>query len=100
MSLNSAMNTGVSGLNANAVALANVSNNIANVNTVGYKQGETEFLSLVTGTGEQAGRDSGGVLALNRQLVDQQGQLTQTSSPLDLANQGQGFFVTTTQATG
>ncbi|HZZ89389.1 MAG TPA: flagellar hook protein FlgE [Caulobacteraceae bacterium] len=99
MSLNSAMNTGVSGLNANAVALANVSNNIANVNTVGYKQGETEFLTLVTGTGEQAGRDSGGVLAINRQLVDQQGQLTQTSSPLDLAIQGQGFFVTTTHAT-
>jgi flagellar hook protein FlgE len=98
MSLNSAMNTGVSGLNANSVALANVSNNIANVNTVGYKQGETEFLTLVTGTGEQAGRDSGGVLAINRQLVDQQGQLTQTSSPLDLAIQGQGFFVTTTQA--
>jgi flagellar hook protein FlgE len=99
MSLNSAMNTGVSGLVANSAALSTVSNNIANVDTIGYKQSETEFLTLVTGTGEQAAANSGGVLALNRQLIDQQGQLTQTSSPLDLAIQGQGFFVTTNQAT-
>ncbi|HXQ13150.1 MAG TPA: flagellar hook-basal body complex protein [Caulobacteraceae bacterium] len=99
MSLNSAMQTGVSGLGANSAALSTVSNNIANVNTVGYKQSETEFETLVTGTGIDAAGNSGGVLALNRQLVDQQGQLTQTSSPLDLAISGQGFFVTTTQAT-
>src|ERR1700722_9123329 len=99
MSLNSAMSTGVSGLGANSPALATVSNNIANVNTVGYKQSETDFETLVTGTGADAAGNSGGVLALNRQLVDQQGQLTQTSSPLDLAISGQGFFVTTTQAT-
>jgi flagellar hook protein FlgE len=99
MSLNSAMQTGVSGLAANSQALSTVSNNIANVNTVGYKQSETEFETLVTGTGIDAAANSGGVLALTRQLVDQQGQLTQTSSPLDLAISGQGFFVTTSQAT-
>src|SRR5579864_5387871 len=99
MSLNSAMQTGVSGLGANSAALSTVSNNIANVNTVGYKQSETEFETLVTGTGIDAAGNSGGVLALNRQLVDQQGQLTQTSSPLDLAISGQGFFVTTSDAT-
>ena len=99
MSLNSAMQTGVSGLNANSAALATVSNNIANVNTVGYKQSETDFETLVTGTGADAAANSGGVLAQNRQLVDQQGELTQTDSPLDLAISGQGFFVTTTQAT-
>ena len=99
MSLNSAMQTGVSGLAANSQALSTVSNNIANVNTVGYKQSETDFETLVTGTGVDAAANSGGVLALTRQLVDQQGQLTQTSSPLDLAISGQGFFVTTTQAT-
>ena len=99
MSLNSAMSTGVSGLGANSAALATVSNNIANVNTVGYKQSETDFETLVTGTGVDAAGNSGGVLAVNRQLVDQQGQLTQTSSPLDLAISGQGFFVTTSQAT-
>jgi flagellar hook protein FlgE len=99
MSLNSAMQTGVSGLTANSAALSTVSNNIANVNTVGYKQSETDFETLVTGSGADAASNSGGVLATNRQLIDQQGQLTQTSSPLDLAISGQGFFVTTTQAT-
>jgi len=99
MSLNSAMQTGVSGLGANSAALATVSNNIANVNTVGYKQSETDFETLVTGTGVDAAANSGGVLAVNRQLVDQPGTLTQTSSPLDLAISGQGFFVTTNQAT-
>jgi flagellar hook protein FlgE len=99
MSLNSAMQTGVSGLTANSQALSTISNNIANVNTVGYKQSENEFETLVTGTGPQAAANSGGVIDLNRQLIDQQGQLTQTNSPLDLAISGQGFFVTTSQAT-
>src|ERR1022692_3080250 len=99
MSLNSARQTGVSGLTANSAALSTISNNIANVNTIGYKQSENEFETLVTGTGPQAAANSGGVIDLNRQLIDQQGQLTQTSSPLDLAISGQGFFVTTNQAT-
>jgi flagellar hook protein FlgE len=42
MSLNSAMQSGVAGLVANSVALQTISNNIANVNTVGYKQGATD----------------------------------------------------------
>ena len=58
MSLNSAMQTGVSGLAANSQALSTVSNNIANVNTVGYKQSETEFETLVTGTGIDAAANS------------------------------------------
>jgi flagellar hook protein FlgE len=99
MSLNSAMQAGVSGLVANSTALSTISNNIANVNTVGYKQSQTGFESLVTAATDQSSPNSGGVIAATRQLVDQQGQLTQTSSPLDLALSGQGFFVTTTQAT-
>ncbi len=51
MSLNSAMQSGVAGLVANSVALSTISNNIANVNTVGYKQSATEFESLVTNAG-------------------------------------------------
>src|SRR6185312_10873032 len=99
MSLNSAMQSGVAGLVANSVALSTISNNIANVNTVGYKQGATDFESLVTNAGGDSALNAGGVMATNQQLVDQQGQLTQTSSPLDLAISGQGFFVTTSQAT-
>jgi flagellar hook protein FlgE len=99
MSLNSAMQAGVSGLVANSAALSNVSNNIANVNTVGYKQSETDFESLVTSSVGNAAQSAGGVMATARQLVSEQGQLTQTSSPLDLAISGQGFFVTTNDAT-
>jgi flagellar hook protein FlgE len=92
------MQSGVAGLVANSVALQTISNNIANVNTVGYKQGATDFESLVTDSGNGTG-NAGGVMATTQQLIDQQGQLTQTSSPLDLAISGNGFFVTTSQAT-
>jgi len=98
MSLTSAMQSGVAGLVANSVALQTISNNIANVNTVGYKQGATDFESLVTDSGDGTG-NAGGVMATTQQLIEQQGQLTQTSSPLDLAISGNGFFVTTSQAT-
>jgi flagellar hook protein FlgE len=100
MSLNSALQAGVSGLTANSTALSTISNNIANVNTVGFKQGDTQFESLVTATGGDASLASGGVAATTSQLISQQGPpQTETSSPLDLAISGQGFFVTTTKAT-
>jgi flagellar hook protein FlgE len=97
MSLTSAMQSGVAGLVANSVALQTISNNIANVNTVGYKQGSTDFESLVTDAGDGTG-NAGGVMATTQNLIDQQGQLTQTSSGLDLAISGNGFFVTTSNA--
>jgi flagellar hook protein FlgE len=96
MSLTSAMQTGVAGLVANSAALSTISNNIANVNTVGYKQNLTSFEDLVTSTGNNPTSNAGGVLATTQQFISQQGQITQTSSPLDLAISGQGFFVTTT----
>ena len=43
MSINSAMAAGASGLIANSSALAAISDNIANVNTVGYKRVDTIF---------------------------------------------------------
>jgi flagellar hook protein FlgE len=96
MSLNSAMQAGVDGLVANSSALSTISNNIANVNTVGYKQSETDFESLVTSTNGAVSDTAGGVTATNQQLVTQVGQTIQTSSGLDLAISGQGFFVTST----
>jgi flagellar hook protein FlgE len=99
MSLNSAMQSGVAGLVANSQALSSISNNIANVNTVGYKQSEIDFESLVTSVDGDSAANSGGVMATNHQLVSQQGQLIQSSSPLDLAISGQGFFVTTSNST-
>ena len=51
MSINSAMLAGVSGLVANSSALAAISDNIANVNTVGYKRNQINFSNVVTSQG-------------------------------------------------
>ena len=95
MSINNAMLAGVSGLIANSAALSAISDNIANVNTVGYKTNGIDFDTLVTGTGSTAGA-AGGVSGTTSQLVAQQGTISQTSSPTDLAISGNGMFVTTT----
>jgi flagellar hook protein FlgE len=100
MSINSAMLAGVTGLTANATALASTSDNIANVNTIGYKRNQTNFADLVTQTGAGSGDyAAGGVEAQTTQYVTQQGLLQSTSSPTDLAISGQGFFVTTSSVT-
>ena len=100
MSINSAMQAGVSGLVANSSALAAISDNISNVNTVGYKRTDTSFETVVTGAASKGQYNAGGVLASTRQLVSQQGLLAQTSSATDLGIQGNGFFVTADKATG
>jgi len=96
MSINSAMMAGVSGLAANSAALAAISDNIANVNTVGYKDSDTSFEDLVTGDGGSV--SAGGVTASTQQKVTGQGTLTQTSSPTDVAITGNGMFVVTPSA--
>ena len=98
MSLNSAMTAGSSGLQAEASALAAISNDIANVNTVGYKGTDVDFESLVTASTGGA-YSAGGVTTTTQQLVTKQGSTTQTSSPTYLAITGQGMFVVSTQPT-
>ena len=101
MSISSALQAGVSGLLANSTALASISNNIANANTVGYKRQSTQFEDLVTSrNGVRGIYSAGGVQAVTRQLVDQTGERSQTTSATDLAIAGQGFFVTTTSPDG
>jgi flagellar hook protein FlgE len=94
MSINSAMLAGVTGLTANASALAATSDNIANVNTVGYKLNKTNFSDLVTAASTQD-YSAGGVSSSTTAYVTQQGLLQSTSSPTDLAISGSGFFITT-----
>jgi flagellar hook-basal body protein len=99
MSINSAMMAGVSGLGANASALAAISDNIANVNTVAYKRNQVNFATQVTA--QVAGHYSaGGVQGTSRQYVGQQGLLQSAASPTDLAISGDGFFVTAQKAAG
>lgn len=95
MSINGAMLAGVSGLTANAAALSTISQNIANVNTVGYKRASTEFSTVVNAQTHGVGYSAGGVQATARHFISQAGQLQRTTSGTDLAIAGQGFFVVT-----
>jgi flagellar hook protein FlgE len=98
MSINSAMQAGVSGLIANSSALAAISDNIANVNTVGYKRSQANFSSMVTSQNRLGTYSAGGVSATTRQFVNQQGLSQSTTSGLDLSITGPGFFVGTAKA--
>ena len=65
MSLFGSLWTSVSGLNAQSQATAVISNNIANVSTVGFKRSEATFASLVT-VESHAARYSPGSVQVNR----------------------------------
>lgn len=92
MSLYGMMRTGVSGMNAQANRLSSVADNIANSNTTGYKRSSTEFSSLVIPT-TNANYASGGVTTTVRNAISQQGDLKFTTNTLDLAVNGNGFFI-------
>lgn len=95
MSINSAMLAGVSGLTANSASLAAISQNIANVNTVGYKRSQADFQTVINSQSQGTGYSAGGVLATNRHFISQEGQLQRTNNATDLGIAGQGFFVVT-----
>jgi flagellar hook protein FlgE len=92
MSLYGALTIGVAGLSANSMALSATSSNIANVNTVGYKNQTVNFETFVNIPG-LAGNSSAGVSSSIGQDVTTQGLPTSTTSPTDLSISGNGFFV-------
>ena len=92
MSLFGSLFTGVSALNVQSQSMAIISNNIANVNTTGFKRAEAAFFSLVTSESRLT-RYSPGTVAVNRiQRVNQQGPVQQTSSSTDVAVSGNGMI--------
>jgi flagellar hook protein FlgE len=96
MSLYGALSIGVAGLNANSQALSATSSNIANINTVGYKDATVSFSSFLNAEGGVGNASSAGVTAVVGQDVTAQGLPTTTSSPTDLSINGNGFFVVNT----
>lgn len=92
MGLFGALFTGVSALSAQSQNTAIISNNIANVNTTGFKRAEAAFFSLVTTEGNSSRYSPGTVTANRIQRVDQQGPITQSSSGTDASISGNGFF--------
>ena len=91
MSLFGAMTTAISGLNAQSRALGNVSNNLANSQTVGYKRVDTSFIDLVTQS-SRSSNATGSVLTRPDYTNSVQGTVEQSDSPTALAISGQGFF--------
>jgi flagellar hook protein FlgE len=80
--------TGIAGLSAQQTALDNESNNIANVNTVGYKSSRVSFADLMYQDSIGKGAK---VTTAEKQFT--QGSLNITGSSYDMALNGDGFFV-------
>ncbi|WP_408872465.1 flagellar hook protein FlgE [Gluconobacter roseus] len=100
-SIINAVHTAVSGLNSQSHAFSDLSNNIANSQTTGYKASTTSFEDYVTNNelandGEAL---SDSVVATTRQHNDNQGMVTSSTNSSALAISGNGFF-NVVQATG
>lgn len=100
-SIINAVYTAVSGLNAQAHAFGDLSNNIANSDTSGYKATTTSFEDYVTSNDLASDGESlsDSVLATTQQHTDTQGTISASTNTTALAISGNGFF-NTVKATG
>ncbi|GJE40888.1 flagellar hook protein FlgE [Methylobacterium soli] len=91
MDIFTALQTAVTGLKAQSYAIGNISGNIANSQTTGYKRIDTSFVDLIA---EQTPKhEVAGTVMSQAQLTNSlQGPITQTSVPTNMAINGQGFF--------
>ncbi len=103
--MNPALSAAKTGLDAQQTRMAVVSNNLANVNTSGFKKGRAVFEDLLyqnirqvgASTSQDTDAPSGlalgtGVRVVATEKLYTQGSLSQTGNSLDLAIQGRGFF--------
>ncbi len=93
MGIFGAMNTAVSGLRAQSYALENISGNIANSQTTGFKRLDTSFADLVNGGSAQLSKQTSGVvLSSARTTNTSQGDITGSSTATHMAINGDGYF--------
>ncbi|HWW64280.1 MAG TPA: flagellar hook protein FlgE [Sphingomonadaceae bacterium] len=93
--------TSLSGLKGAQSELSVISNNIANVGSVGFKKSRTEFGDLVSASPLQASGVAGqGTRLKGISQEFSQGGFQATDRALDLAISGQGFFITHSDMTG
>ena len=103
-----ALYTSSSGMQAQQMNLDVIANNLANVNTTGFKKSKVEFQDLLYQTNRAAGAEAGagnqvptslqighGARPVATPKVFTNGELYQTGSKLDLAIHGNGFFKVT-----
>ena len=90
-----AFNIGLSGIRAASIDLEVTGNNVANASTVGFKESRAEFSDVYTttilGTGSQP--VGSGVLVDNVRQEFSQGNISGTENALDMAIDGNGFFI-------
>jgi len=88
---------GLSGLSANSTYLSVIGNNLANINTVGYKASAVSFADLVSqtvgSTSENPTQIGLGVVTGSISPVFTQGNIENAAEPTNVAIQGQGFFI-------
>jgi len=99
------MRTAATGMLAQQLNVDTIANNLANVNTTGFKRSKIEFQDLLYQTVQRAGISSMqgaevpvelqigyGVRPVATQRIFSQGDITQTNNALDLSIEGDGFF--------
>jgi flagellar basal-body rod protein FlgG len=97
--------TAATGMDAQQTRISVIANNIANMNTTGFKTSRAEFQDLIYETKQTAGgatasgisapsglQVGSGTNVVATQNLFTQGTLEQTANPLDLAIEGKGFF--------
>jgi flagellar basal-body rod protein FlgG len=100
-----ALYSAASGMNAQQLNVDNISNNLANANSTGYKMRRAQFQDLLYQNLVQPGASSGsqtvvpaglqlglGTRTAGNEIVFTQGNISETDNPLDLVIQGNGFF--------
>ena len=92
MGIFDALNTSVGGLQAQSFALQNISGNIANASTVGYKGIDTSFEDLVAQSATPSSQVAGGVTALSQQTLTTGGTVSASTVATNMAINGDGFF--------
>ncbi|MGC2087210.1 MAG: flagellar hook-basal body complex protein [Bradyrhizobium sp.] len=92
MGIFDALNTSVGGLQAQSFALQNISGNIANASTTGYKGIETSFEDLIPDATTPSKQVAGGVTAFAQSTITTQGTVTTTTVATNMAINGDGFF--------
>ena len=100
-----ALYSAASGMNAQQLNVDNISNNLANANSTGYKMRRAQFQDLLYQNMVQPGASSGsqtivpaglqlglGTRTAGNEIVFTQGNISETDNPLDMVIQGNGFF--------
>ncbi len=104
--MDKALQIAASGMQAQKLTIDVIANNLANVNTTGYKKSRLEFQDLLYETIKSAGTSTGGenenptalqlgngTKVVSTQRSFRQGTVIATENPLDLAIEGDGFFI-------